>query len=80
MGGKVVTTLTDSIAAVISTHENVESMAEKMSEIKQKDIQVVDKSYINELKQESTVAESISMITEKNIASWGSDVHIILYL
>ncbi|PSN54639.1 Poly [ADP-ribose] polymerase [Blattella germanica] len=69
LGGKVVTQISDKLAAVISTPTEVEKMNKKMEEVKTCDIQVVPEDYLDEAKDGS----AILLITKKSICSWGSD-------
>ncbi|XP_048485241.1 poly [ADP-ribose] polymerase [Plutella xylostella] len=74
LGGLVVSKLTDTVAAVVSTKKDLENMASKMLEIQEKDIEVVEESFIDLIDPETgTIARSIELIKENNIADWGSD-------
>lgn len=101
LGGLVVSKLTDTTVAVISTKKEIERMPDKMEEIKSKDIevmfiynfisktqqcpsnincssfsQVVEESYLDLIEPNGTVAKSLELIKENNIADWGSDVSL----
>ena len=69
LGGKLVTRISDKLAAVISTPEEVEKMNKKMEEVKANDIQVVPEDFLEEAKDGS----AILLISKKSICSWGSD-------
>lgn len=73
LGGLVVSKLTDTTVAVISTKKEIERMPDKMEEIKSKDIEVVEESYLDLIEPNGTVAKSLELIKENNIADWGSD-------
>ncbi|XP_053602532.1 poly [ADP-ribose] polymerase-like [Plodia interpunctella] len=70
MGGLVVTKLTDTMAAVISTRNDMV----KKAEIAEKQIEVVEESFLDQIdKENGTVMDSIKLIGTCNIADWGSD-------
>lgn len=73
LGGLVVSKLTDTTVAVISTKKDVERMPEKMEQIKSMDIEVVEASYLDLIEQDGTISKSLQLIKENNIADWGSD-------
>ncbi|KAL0840559.1 hypothetical protein ABMA28_015776 [Loxostege sticticalis] len=74
LGGLVVSKLTDTLAAVVSTEKEVEKMSNKMEEIKEKDIEVVDESFFDLIDPKTgTVANTLQLIKQHNIADWGSD-------
>ncbi|CAH0699796.1 unnamed protein product [Spodoptera exigua] len=75
LGGVVITKLVDTTAAVISTKANVEKMLYKMQEIRSKDIQVIEETLFDVIEKAGscTVAQSLELIKENNIADWGSD-------
>lgn len=74
LGGLVVTKLTDTTVAVVSSKSEVEKMNDKMTEIKEKDIEVVEPSFLNLIDaKKGTIANSLQLIKENNIADWGSD-------
>lgn len=71
LGGKVTTKITSTVAAIISTPEEVERMGSRMQEAKEMKIQVVPEDYIEDAK----AGGAISYITSKSICDWGSDPH-----
>lgn len=71
LGGKVTTKITSTIAAVISTPEEVERMGSRMQEAKDMQIQVVPEEFIEDAKS----GGALSYITSKTICDWGSDPH-----
>lgn len=71
LGGKVTTKITNTVAAIISTPEEVERMNSRMQEAKDMQIQVVPEDYIEDAKS----GGAISYITSKSICDWGSDPH-----
>ncbi|CAG9783197.1 unnamed protein product [Diatraea saccharalis] len=74
LGGLVVNSLTDTLAAVVSTARDIERMPEKMSQIQEKDIEVVDESFFDLIDpQTGTVSNTLQLIKQHNIAEWGSD-------
>lgn len=70
--GKLVNTLQEKIAAVISTPDEVEKMSKKMREAKDLDIQVVPENFVDEVRK-LTRDEAIEKIKTMAISSWGSD-------
>ncbi|KAI5636400.1 poly(ADP-ribose) polymerase catalytic domain-containing protein [Phthorimaea operculella] len=74
LGGLVVSKLTDTTAAVVSTKKDVEKMGTKMSEIQEADIEVVEESFFDLIDPATgTVAKTLELIKMNNIADWGSD-------
>ncbi|XP_038210310.1 poly [ADP-ribose] polymerase-like [Zerene cesonia] len=74
MGGLVVSKLTETTAAVISTKRDVENMPNKMEEIQDEDIEVVDETFLDAIDAKTgTVSETLELIKQHNIAPWGSD-------
>lgn len=71
LGGKVVTKITNTVAAIISTPEEVERMGSRMQEAKDLQIQVVPEDYVDDAK----TGGAVSFITSKSICDWGSDPH-----
>ena len=69
LGGKLITRISDKLAAVISTPEEVEKMGKRMEEVKKSDIQVVSEDFLEEAKD----GDAIALISKKSICSWGSD-------
>ncbi|KAG5673403.1 hypothetical protein PVAND_003458 [Polypedilum vanderplanki] len=72
LGGKVVTTLQEHIAFVISNNDEVEKMNKRMQEVKSLDIQVVDEKFIDAIEKLKR-AEVIEKIKSMSICDWGSD-------
>lgn len=70
LGGKVVSKVSSHLAAVITTQEDVEKMGVIVTEAQEKDIQVVEPDFLDEV--EKTPAADV--ITKKSISDWGSDV------
>ncbi|XP_013185212.2 poly [ADP-ribose] polymerase isoform X1 [Amyelois transitella] len=74
LGGLVVSKLTETAAAVVSTKKEIERMSEKMEEVSEKEIEVVEESFLDLIHPENgSVSESMRLIRENNIATWGSD-------
>ncbi|XP_045493688.1 poly [ADP-ribose] polymerase-like [Colias croceus] len=74
MGGLVVSKLTETTAAVISTQRDVENMPRKMEEIQDQEIEVVDETFLDQIDTKTgTVTETLELIKQHNIAPWGSD-------
>ncbi|KAJ8732599.1 hypothetical protein PYW07_015198 [Mythimna separata] len=73
LGGLVLSKLTNTAAAVVSTKKDVENMPAKMDEIKSMDIEVVEESFLDLIKPDGTISKSLELIKENNIADWGSD-------
>ncbi|KAJ2939633.1 hypothetical protein O0L34_g14353 [Tuta absoluta] len=74
LGGLVVSRLTDTAAAVVSTKQDVHRMGAKMTEIQEADIEVVEESFFDLIDPATgTVAKSLELIKMNNIADWGSD-------
>lgn len=74
MGGNVPTKSNKTLAAVVSTAKEIAKMNDKMEEFKGDDIQVIEPAFFDDIKENGSVADTIEMIREKNIADWGSDV------
>ncbi|XP_063839454.1 poly [ADP-ribose] polymerase [Ostrinia nubilalis] len=73
LGGLVVNKLTDTLAAVVSTEKDVERMPNKMDEIKEKDVEVVDEAFFDLIDPKTgTVSNTLELIKQHNIAEWGS--------
>ncbi|XP_075970335.1 poly-(ADP-ribose) polymerase [Anticarsia gemmatalis] len=73
LGGLCVSKLTDTTVAVVSTKKEIQKMSPKMEEIQGMDIEVVEESFIDLIKKDGTITESLQLIKENNIAEWGSD-------
>ncbi|XP_045534555.1 poly [ADP-ribose] polymerase-like [Papilio machaon] len=75
LGGLVVNKLTDTTAAVVTTKEELDKNSTMIQTIQNKDIEVIDESYFDFIDAENgTVLDSLRLIQEKNIASWGCDL------
>lgn len=75
-GGKVVTKISESVMAVISTSEDVEKMGSRISDAQSLDVHVVSEDFLDEVKDN---ASSIpDLVIKKSICSWGSDVSILI--
>ncbi|CAH2075136.1 unnamed protein product, partial [Iphiclides podalirius] len=74
LGGLVVSKITDTTAAVVSTKNEIEKMSSKMEDIKNKEIEVIEDSFFDLIDaKEGTISETLRLIRENNIADWGSD-------
>ncbi|XP_058823403.1 poly [ADP-ribose] polymerase [Topomyia yanbarensis] len=71
LGGKVSTKITNTIAAIISTPQEVTRMGSRMQEAKDMQIQVVPEDFL----EDSKAGGALSYITSKSICDWGSDPH-----
>ncbi|XP_055640621.1 poly [ADP-ribose] polymerase [Toxorhynchites rutilus septentrionalis] len=71
LGGKVSTKITSTIAAIISTQDEVERMGSRMQEAKEMQIQVVPEDFL----EDAANGGALSFITSKSICDWGSDPH-----
>ncbi|XP_013149079.1 PREDICTED: poly [ADP-ribose] polymerase-like [Papilio polytes] len=75
LGGLVVSKLTDTTAAVVTTKEELDKNSTMIQAIQNKDIEVIDETYFDLINTENgTVLDSLRLIEEQNIASWGSDL------
>lgn len=70
LGGKLVTSVHDKMAAVISNEDEVEKMNEKMQKAKSFGIQVVPLKFLDEVK----TVNALKYIKSQSICDWGSDV------
>ncbi|XP_041975989.1 poly [ADP-ribose] polymerase isoform X2 [Aricia agestis] len=74
LGGLVTSKLTDTLAAVVSTKNEVEKMNPKMQDIQYLSIEVVEESFLDLIDPATgTIAKTLELIKENNIADWGSD-------
>ncbi|XP_045512835.1 poly [ADP-ribose] polymerase isoform X2 [Pieris brassicae] len=74
MGGLVTSRVTDTLAAVVSTENEVEKMAAKMESIQAEDIEVVNEEFFDLIDSKSgSVSQTLDLIKHNNIAPWGSD-------
>lgn len=74
LGGNVPSKITATLAAVVSTHEEVGKLSKKISEAQDNDIQVVEDTFFELIKPDGAVSETLKLIDEHNIAPWGSTV------
>lgn len=72
LGGKLVTTLQEKIAVVISNAEEVEKMNKKMEEAKSFNIQVVGEEFLKAI-EKGTPTDTMEKIKSMSICSWGSE-------
>lgn len=72
LGGKLVTTLQERIAVVISNAEEVEKMNKKMEEAKSFNIQVVGEEFLKAIEKGSPT-DTMEKIKSMSICSWGSE-------
>lgn len=78
LGGKVVTKIKNSVMAIISTTEEVEKNTSRMCEAHDENIHVVSEDFLDCAKDYN--GRIPELVTEKSIASWGSDVRILQML
>lgn len=69
LGGSLGSRVTEKIAAVISTKDNLNEMESKMKKASELGIHVVDVSFLDEFKKSTNESASF-LITKKNIAPW----------
>lgn len=72
LGGKLVSSVHEKLAAVISTESEVEKMNEKMQKAKTFGIQVVSLKFLDEVKS----GNAIKYIKTQSICDWGTDVSV----
>jgi poly [ADP-ribose] polymerase len=70
LGGKLVTSIHEKIAAIISTKEEVEKFGKRMQDAQALDIQVVPESFLDAVEKSG---DAIEKIKSMNISDWGSD-------
>ncbi|KAK7863506.1 hypothetical protein R5R35_009060 [Gryllus longicercus] len=70
LGGKIVSKVHATLAAVIAPKGDVEKMGSIISEAEQFDIQVVPEDFLDEVEK----TPAVDVIAKKNLADWGSDV------
>ncbi|GLH03003.1 Poly [ADP-ribose] polymerase [Gryllus bimaculatus] len=70
LGGKIVSKVHATLAAVIAPKDDVEKMGSIISEAEQFDIQVVPEDFLDEVEK----TPAVDVIAKKNLADWGSDV------
>lgn len=73
LGGKLVSSVHEKLAAVISTENEVEKMNDKMEKAKTFGIQVVPVKFLDEVKGDN----AIKYIKTQSICDWGTDVSVI---
>ncbi|CAK1604001.1 unnamed protein product [Parnassius mnemosyne] len=74
LGGLVVSKITDTLAAVVSSKYEIEKMSSKMEDVQEKEIEVVEESFFDLIDpKEGTISTTLRLIRENNIADWGSD-------
>lgn len=78
LGGSVPSKITETLAAVVSTHEEVAKLSNKILEAQEFDIQVLENTFFDLIKPDGTVSETLKLIDEHNISSWGSSVCLIV--
>lgn len=71
-GGKLVSSVHEKTAAVISTEIEVKKMSEKMEKAKTLGIQVVTLKFLDEIKN----GDVIKYIKTQSICDWGTDVSL----
>lgn len=72
MGGKVITKISKSVMAVISTEEEVEKMGARMRDVENCEIHVVPVEFLDEAKDNA--GKIPDLIIKKSLCSWGTDV------
>ncbi|KPJ11271.1 Poly [ADP-ribose] polymerase [Papilio machaon] len=74
LGGLVVSKITDTTAAAVSSKNEVKKMSAKMEELREKDIEVVEETFLDLIDpKEGTISDTLRLIRENNIADWGTD-------
>ncbi|XP_063361002.1 poly [ADP-ribose] polymerase [Cydia amplana] len=74
LGGLVTSKITDTLAAVVSSKDELDKMNSKMQEVQKTDIEVVEPSFFDLIDPETgSIAKTLELIKEHNIADWGSD-------
>ncbi|XP_045534440.1 poly [ADP-ribose] polymerase [Papilio machaon] len=74
LGGLVVSKITDTTAAAVSSKNEVKKMSAKMEELREKDIEVVEETFLDLIDpKEGTILDTLRLIRENNIADWGTD-------
>lgn len=72
LGGKLVSTLHEKIAFVISSEDEVEKLNKRMQQVKSFHIQVVDESFLDEVAGLSP-EKVVERIKSSEISDWGND-------
>lgn len=74
LGGLVVGKLTDTVAAVVSTKNQLDKKSNILQKIQRKEIEVIEASFFDLIDPKyGTVTESVKLIIQRNIANWKSD-------
>lgn len=74
LGGLVVNKLTDTLAAVVSSTKEIEKMNVVMQQIQEGYIEVVDDTFFDLIDPKTgSIAKTLELIKENNIADWGAD-------
>lgn len=73
LGGKVVTKISKSVMAVISTAEEVEKKGARIREAEAAEVHVVPEDFLDKAKEYSDRIPEL--VTKKSICSWGTDVN-----
>ncbi|XP_018335477.1 poly [ADP-ribose] polymerase [Agrilus planipennis] len=71
LGGKVVTKISKTVMAVISTPEEVAKESSRINQAQDADIQVVSEDFLEEAK--SNTGKIPELVLKKSICNWGSD-------
>ncbi|KRT82026.1 hypothetical protein AMK59_5757, partial [Oryctes borbonicus] len=71
LGGKVITKISNTVMAVISTPEEVEKNNARMGEVRAADVHVVSEDFVDAAKNCSGGIPEL--VIEKSIADWGTD-------
>lgn len=72
LGAKVITKISKSVMAVISTEEEVEKMNARMTSVKDEDVHVVSEKFIKSAKK--YIGKIPELVKKTSICDWGSDV------
>lgn len=70
LGGKLVSTIHEKMAAIISDEKEVEKMNEKMEKAKSFGIQIVPLKFLDDVK----TGNAIKYIKTQSLCDWGTDV------
>ncbi|XP_068632597.1 poly [ADP-ribose] polymerase-like [Battus philenor] len=74
LGGLVISDLLDTTAAIVTTKKELINMSNILKEAMFKDIEVIEENFFDFIDATNgSLTDSINLIKEKNIASWGSD-------
>lgn len=72
LGGKVVTKISNTVMAVISTPSAVEKMGSRMLDVESEKVHVVSEDFLDEV--EANRDNIPDLVIKKSICNWGSDV------